>query len=47
MSKGVLPLTSIQAGFNEELTNETEEHDPGSQRTICTQPKFLTLTDRS
>lgn len=28
MSEGVLPLISIQAGFNEELTNEAEDHDP-------------------
>lgn len=41
MSKGVLPLTSIQAGINEELTNETEEPDPNSQRIACTEPKFL------
>lgn len=41
MPKGVLPLTSIQAGINEELTNETEEPDPNSQRIACTEPKFL------
>lgn len=28
MSKGVLPLISIQAGINEEVSNETEEPDP-------------------
>lgn len=43
MSKGVLPLISIQAGINEEVSNETEEPDPNSQRIVCTEPKFLTI----
>lgn len=42
MSKGVLPLTSIQAGINEELSNETEEPDPNSQIIVCIETKFLT-----
>lgn len=43
MSTGVLPLTSIQAGINEELTNETEEPDPNSQRILCIEMKFLII----
>lgn len=32
MCRGVLPLSSIQAGINEKLTNETEDLDLNSQR---------------
>lgn len=43
LSKGVLPLTSIQARINEECTNETEETNQNSQRIVCTELKFLTI----